>query len=416
MTAATLTHLPLAAGSAVATLAGRAALKALGYYMRAPLTNTAILAMAGLTLTAASNALYFQTGMHPAPFYAPDRVASAAAPATPEALPVLEPVQRTAMPAQPATPAPAVTATQSASADQRPVGNEDVAEVQRKLMALGYFEGTVDGYYGPKTASAIRAFETERGMRPLGALNREVVTAILAATPGQQVAQPAPIRPVEPEVEPAQLMNYAQLTPSVPVPETVPVADSEPPVLRRQMPNSPNEALDIAVSTAGEAIDTIVAAVGQVAGQPAPRPAAAAEPIRPAAPIAEARAPVMPVVPAAQPVATVPVTQASAPSQPMPPRPADAAVAEIVTASVAEPAAMQTLAMTTPPAATDQNVVARVQRGLASLGFLHGKADGVAGEATARAIRNFEVYYNYEVTGQVTPELVDLLTAAGAQI
>src|SRR5690606_24221851 len=42
---------------------------------------------------------------------------------------------------------------------------------------------------------------------------------------------------------------------------------------------------------------------------------------------------------------------------------------------------------------TDPKVVSAIQRGLASLGFLHGKIDGVAGEATAKAIRNFEVYY-----------------------
>ncbi len=49
--------------------------------------------------------------------------------------------------------------------------------------------------------------------------------------------------------------------------------------------------------------------------------------------------------------------------------------------------------------ATDPKVVGAVQRGLSSLGFLHGEIDGVAGEATAKAIRNFEVYYNYNVTG-----------------
>ena len=57
-----------------------------------------------------------------------------------------------------------------------------------------------------------------------------------------------------------------------------------------------------------------------------------------------------------------------------------------------------------------------VQRGLGSLGFLHGPADGVAGEATAKAIRNFEVYFNYKVTGRISPELLDLLLDNGAAI
>ena len=65
---------------------------------------------------------------------------------------------------------------------------------------------------------------------------------------------------------------------------------------------------------------------------------------------------------------------------------------------------------------TDPVIVAKVQRGLGSLGFLHGPADGVAGEATAKAIRNFEVYFNYRVTGRISPELLDLLVQNGASI
>lgn len=69
-----------------------------------------------------------------------------------------------------------------------------------------------------------------------------------------------------------------------------------------------------------------------------------------------------------------------------------------------------------PPAnpAVDKATIKKIQRGLASLGFLYGSIDGVAGQATARAIRNFEVYQNLEVTGRVSPDLVNLLRAAGA--
>ena len=65
---------------------------------------------------------------------------------------------------------------------------------------------------------------------------------------------------------------------------------------------------------------------------------------------------------------------------------------------------------------TDPDVVAQVQRGLNSLGFLRGNIDGVAGEATARAIRNFEVYYNFNVTGRVTRQLITMLRDRGAII
>jgi len=64
----------------------------------------------------------------------------------------------------------------------------------------------------------------------------------------------------------------------------------------------------------------------------------------------------------------------------------------------------------------DRETVAAVQRGLNSLGFLHAPADGTAGEATAKAIRNFEVYFNYNVTGRVTRQLVELLEQNGAVI
>jgi peptidoglycan hydrolase-like protein with peptidoglycan-binding domain len=65
---------------------------------------------------------------------------------------------------------------------------------------------------------------------------------------------------------------------------------------------------------------------------------------------------------------------------------------------------------------TDPALITKIQRGLASLGFLAQKIDGVPGEGTAKAIRNFEVFYDYKVTGLATPQLVNLLVQHGAQI
>jgi hypothetical protein len=69
MTATTFTRLPLQAGSAVATSMGRFGIWTLTHYMRAPLASTGLLAMVTLTALAGSNALYFQTARHPAPFF-----------------------------------------------------------------------------------------------------------------------------------------------------------------------------------------------------------------------------------------------------------------------------------------------------------------------------------------------------------
>ncbi len=65
---------------------------------------------------------------------------------------------------------------------------------------------------------------------------------------------------------------------------------------------------------------------------------------------------------------------------------------------------------------SDPVLVAKIQRGLGSLGFLHGAIDGVAGKATEKAIRSFEVYHNYEITGRITEDLLERLVEAGAVI
>ena len=104
MTATTFSRLPLAAGSAVATSLGRAGRWALSRYMRAPLASTGLMAMVTLTALAGSNALYFQTGRHPAPFFspAPDVPVSVAQPlAAPMLAP--SPAERTAVAAPVAT-------------------------------------------------------------------------------------------------------------------------------------------------------------------------------------------------------------------------------------------------------------------------------------------------------------------------
>jgi peptidoglycan hydrolase-like protein with peptidoglycan-binding domain len=92
------------------------------------------------------------------------------------------------------------------------------------------------------------------------------------------------------------------------------------------------------------------------------------------------------------------------------------AVRAPATEAATTPPAVETAPIDVLKSATDPKVVGAVQRGLASLGFLHGEIDGVAGEATAKALRNFEVYYNYNVTGRITPELVNLLVQNGAVI
>jgi peptidoglycan hydrolase-like protein with peptidoglycan-binding domain len=91
-----------------------------------------------------------------------------------------------------------------------------------------------------------------------------------------------------------------------------------------------------------------------------------------------------------------------------------------VQVAAVEPAATQQVAVTaadeTLAPANNVQLVTNIQRGLASLGFYHGSIDGHPGDATARAIREFENFHSFKVTGQIKPDLIGLLRNSGATI
>lgn len=392
MNAATLSQPLMMAGGALLGSIGRAGQWTISRYMRAPLASTGLLALVTLTALAGSNALYFQTGEHPSPFFAPTANSVAALPT-----PVVD---------RPATALPEIPAPQTASAPvvaeettgsvptnvvvpDAPVGNAQMFAVQKKLFELNLFSGTIDGYYGPKTAEAIRAFEQRNGMTLTGSTNAAVMEAILAADSAGRVAQPpAAPQPTQPQPQP-QVQPQAVVTTPTPTPQPAPVqtastAPQQDQVVRRLPALSPAEqAFDSVAQSAASTIDSIIAAV-DTSRTP---PQAMANPPLP------------------------PSSVATASIQPMP-----APVAEIVTAPAAqEPAAETRAAVRTPPA-NDTELVTQIQRGLASLGFFHAPVDGKPGPETARAIREFESFHRYRMTGQVQPDLVDLLINAGATI
>jgi peptidoglycan hydrolase-like protein with peptidoglycan-binding domain len=427
MTAVAL-NLPIAAGGAVLEFTGSAIHWGFARYMRAPLANTAILAMLTLTSMAASNALYNQRLDHPSPLFTPfQRVVA------PEPEPVI-PADRPERPALSRLVAPVVETTGSvAPTPVLTLGNAEVTEIQRKLHSMQIYEGAIDGLYGPRTARAIKAFEQRAGLAPKG----ELTVALLEAVRGASVIAPEPkVEPLPtPDPLPAVTLPKVQAAPltaavapveqpaptelrataPAPVAEKVlsPLATPAPlaadvekrslapqkPVLRREIPETPEQAMELVAKTAGEAIDTIIDGVQTVtmttpgkkksADQASPQPATAA-----AAPARLVEASLAPQIGVPLQVEEPAPTQSSADVVVLD---TDAKVEELAAFSV-----------------TDPETVAKVQRGLASLGFLQGAADGVPGEATATAIRRFEVWYNYEVTGRITPELLDLLVANGA--
>lgn len=439
MTAASLSRLPLQAGGVVLASAGRTALWIIAQYMRSPLTNTAIAALVLTSAMAGSNALFGQRHAHPSPLFGTaqsvDKSVAPVVPATRHKQTEAKPVAKaTANLMQPVD-----DATQSVDG---PIGNKDVFEVQRKLEMLKLFVGTIDGYYGPQTARAIKKFEEQRGMKPTGMLTREIMDMIAAAPlSAPEVRQPAaepvaqaplqltPAKVVEPVAEPVAepvVAPQAVVQPLAALPEPAPLsadiqtgsiaktadgASTAPTLLGRPVPQSADEALEMAADTAGDAIDTIISGVQTIA-QTKPGKAAALPLATTSKPLEMAAKQVEQVEQVAD-TSTLAAAPTATPGVPLQisDEPADPRTQVAVLDTNATPEELA-------PAfsVTDPVIVAKVQRGLGSLGFLHGPADGVAGEATAKAIRNFEVYFNYNVTGRITPELIDLLVDNGASI
>lgn len=384
MTASILSRFPLLAGGALLGSMSQAARWVLARYMRAPLAATGIMAMVTLSALAGSNALYFQTEEHPSPFFMQPRAGVAALP-TPVVVRPEQSGSTQSVSVSPALPqmAPAQSmpeALGSAAVPAAPVGNAQMFAVQKKLHELGLFTGKVDGYYGPRTAEAIRAFEQRNGMTPTGAMDAAVFDIILRADSAgnatvqrqSQVVQ-APV--VQPVVEVAAVQPpVAQIAPVVQTPRED-LAAARLPAL------SPAEqAFDSVAQSAADTIDSIIAAVDGARGSSS----ASANP-----PIPSASLPVQ----AARPVQATPQAAPQLASV----QPASATPVRIAPAN-------------------DTELVTQIQRGLASLGFFRARVDGKPGPETARAIREFENFYSYRMTGQVQPDLVELLLRAGATI
>lgn len=145
------------------------------------------------------NALFLQAGPHPAPMF--KSAALTTAPAgeaknTPvAALPRARPSDQTA-------------STQQQPAPVRSNG-EIIADIQRELTRRGFYDGTVDGLYGPKTDAAIRDFEQAAGLKPSAEPNEALLRAIQrsnakkAGAGAAPAARAIPVRAEAPAERPA---------------------------------------------------------------------------------------------------------------------------------------------------------------------------------------------------------------------
>jgi peptidoglycan hydrolase-like protein with peptidoglycan-binding domain len=148
-----------------------------------------------VTVAILINVLFLQSGSHPAPMFK-----GALAPMKPvvvtDSTPATVPRPRPLEPA--ATPAPTNVAAPSAP---RPPG-EIINDIQRERTRRGYYDGGVDGLYGPKTDAAIRDFEQAAGLKPstepsealLQAIMRSPAKLAKGTTGATPAARPTPVR------------------------------------------------------------------------------------------------------------------------------------------------------------------------------------------------------------------------------
>jgi len=362
MTTGSVAHIPLALGSALAALAGAGVRWCVERFVQAPMATSGIVLVAGLTLMGGANALFMQDARHPAPLFVSGDAGSRINTPPPVEPVVVQPVERpeglTTQSAPAAQPTPQAQTAPVQPQESRSVGNADIAELQQKLQALGLFDGTIDGFYGPKTADAIRAFESRFDMPRTGAASPQVLDAVRraplnGAQNGAATQQQAPVPP-QPAQQQAQAQPQQQQS-------AAPLFD----------PSAQTNMVGMAqMGDIGALIEDSEPATGHEAG--------------------------------------------AQESQPMPERVETAATPSITeTVMSLNPLNQEQAAQAVPPS-RDRDLVSTVQRGLNRLGFLQAPVNGVADATTARAIRQFQIFHNYRPTGEVTLDLVDMLEAAGA--
>ncbi len=148
-------------------------LRSLGWSAR---DAVAFVVAALATVAILANALFMQPGAHPAPMFKA-ALSSARPVATTQIVP---PAPTRPRPVEP-VPVPPPSRAATPAAPRTP--GEIINDIQRELARRGYYEGTVDGLYGPKTDGAIRDFEHTAGLKPSPEPNEALLQAIMRSPP-----------------------------------------------------------------------------------------------------------------------------------------------------------------------------------------------------------------------------------------
>jgi len=165
-----------------------AALTRLGWSRRdAVAFAVAVLATVAIVV----NGVLLQAGPHPAPMF---KDAIAAITAAPKQAP-RDVVKDTAT----TLPRPRPSET-TAKVEARPAP-EISADIQRELIRRGYYEGVVDGRYGPRTDAAVRDFEQASGLKASTEPSEALLAAIKRST-AKPAKAPSGLRPQQVRLEP----------------------------------------------------------------------------------------------------------------------------------------------------------------------------------------------------------------------
>lgn len=156
-------------------LAGRAVAAVRARPKAVLLTVAAVVSMTVISV----NALYLQTGKHPAPMFAhqPPPVRTASLPGDVDTAPTSAP---TGAPSQ-----------AGASAAPSPPPDNLVAEIQTALKARGLYTDAVDGAMGPATRAAISAYEQKMGLDVTGAPSLGLLASLSAPPPKPSSSAPS---------------------------------------------------------------------------------------------------------------------------------------------------------------------------------------------------------------------------------
>src|SRR4051812_8935791 len=120
-------------------------------------------------------------------------------------------------------PAGAIVIRQGAG--YRPAGGSaKVREVQRRLVALGYRPGSIDGAFGPRTRSSVAWFQIKHRLAPTGAVDSQTLNLLRYRTHGwPRVAAPTAAPAAAPAKTPALTPDAAPSAPT-PTPDAAPPA------------------------------------------------------------------------------------------------------------------------------------------------------------------------------------------------